>query len=207
MLRSALVLSLLALLTASCSKGQQAPTTPTAATPEVQPAEAPAVAEAPPAEPPPPAPDLTAVAIMNAKTPTPGVVTGGQPTEEQLQQARDSGVKIVVNLRAKGEKGELPNEAEKVAELGMKYVHMPIESKAWNGLDEDNARKLAELVAEGPVLVHCTSGERAGALFALKAFYVDKQSTDEALEVGKAHGLTMEKVKKAATDAMAKPRR
>ncbi|HSK03173.1 MAG TPA: sulfur transferase domain-containing protein, partial [Kofleriaceae bacterium] len=162
-------------------------------------------APAEPAEPPPP--DLTSVAILNAKTATPGVVTGGQPTEEQLQQAKASGVKIVVNLRTKGEKGEIPDQAEKVAALGMKYVHMPIESKEWKGLDEDNARKLAELLAEGPMLVHCTSGERVGALFALKAFYVDKQSTDEALEVGKAHGLSVEKVKKAVADAMARSKR
>ncbi len=206
MMRRALVLSLLALFAMSCNQDKKAETTPTAAA-EATPAEAPAAAETKPAEAAPPAPALTSIAILNAKTPTPGVITGGQPTEEQLQQAKDSGVKVVVNLRAKGEKGELVNEGEKVAELGMKYVHMPIESKAWNGLNEDNAKKLAELLTEGPVLVHCTSGERAGALFALKAFYVDKQSAEEALKVGEDHGLTMEKVKKATTDAMAKSKK
>jgi uncharacterized protein (TIGR01244 family) len=147
---------------------------------------------------------LAAIAIPNAKSAADRLLTGGQPTEEHLQQAKDSGVKVVVNLRTKAEENEYATEAAKVESLGMKYVHLPIDGKQGDGLNEENARKLAELVAEKPALVHCTSGERVGALFALKAFYVDKLPAEEALKVGKASGMTKPSIEKLVTDIMAR---
>jgi len=41
-----------------------------------------------------------------------------------------------------------------------------------------------------PVLVHCMSGNRVGALFALRAFWLQGMSAVEALAVGRRYGLT-----------------
>ncbi len=41
-----------------------------------------------------------------------------------------------------------------------------------------------------PVLVHCGSGNRVGAIHALGAHYIDGQSIDDALVVGRSTGLT-----------------
>ena len=38
--------------------------------------------------------------------------------------------------------------------------------------------------------MHCASGNRVGAFFALKAFKYDGKSADESLKIGKAAGLT-----------------
>jgi len=74
--------------------------------------------------------------------------------------------------------------------LGMTYVSIPIAGAA--DISEENARRLAEVLDVGadPVVVHCASGNRVGALFALKAYYVDGKTPEEALALGKAAGVT-----------------
>ena len=72
----------------------------------------------------------------------------------------------------------------------MDYVALPI--RGAEGLTEDNARAFSTALeaAERPLLVHCASGNRVGALFALKAFYVDGVDPDEAMAIGESTGLT-----------------
>ena len=146
---------------------------------------------------------LASVAIPNAKTPAPDLLTGGQLTEEHVAQAKEKGVKLVVNLRAEKEAPEYEAAAKKVEEAGMKYVHIPIDGKTGEGLNEENAKKLAELLNEKPAIVHCKSGQRVGALFALKAFYVDNKTPEESMTVGREHGLSMPELEKIVQDQMA----
>ena len=115
------------------------------------------------------------------------MIAGGQPTTEELAGLHDAGYRTVINLR---KPSESLTSAEVSAELGMSYIAIPIDGSS--GLTEVNARVFAEALrqAETPMIVHCGSGNRVGAMFALKAFYVDGRSADEALEVGKASGLT-----------------
>lgn len=131
------------------------------------------------------------VALPNARIPESGMLTGGQPTAAQLEQAAAAGFRTVINLRADGEDGELAGEAAIVADLGMRYVRIPMSGPA--DLTEANARLLAEtLDAEGagPILFHCASGNRVGALLALKAAVVDGVPAEQALALGKTAGLT-----------------
>jgi uncharacterized protein (TIGR01244 family) len=117
-----------------------------------------------------------------------GVLVGGQPTPEQLETLRGLGYTTLVNLRMPQESGT--TDPSLVQTLGMEYVSIPIGDA--EAVNEANARRLAEVLetAKGPVVVHCASGNRVGALFALKAFYVDGKSPDEALAAGKAAGMT-----------------
>lgn len=125
--------------------------------------------------------------IPNARQPEEGILSGGQPSDEQLAAIRDAGFRTVVNLRAEGEPGA---RAAEVEALGMDYVALPVAGT--KGLDEDNARAFAEILAtvERPAVFHCGSGNRVGALFALKAFYVDGETVDEAFVTGERAGLT-----------------
>ena len=41
-----------------------------------------------------------------------------------------------------------------------------------------------------PALIHCASGNRIGALFAMDAYYAAKMSKENALKVGRDSGLT-----------------
>ncbi len=117
----------------------------------------------------------------------PGLLVGGQPSVEQLDALRESGYVTVVNLRGEGEGG---TGAAEVEAAGLTYVALPIPDA--EAMSEENARRLANVLdeAEGPVVLHCGSGNRVGGLLALKAFYVDGLSADEAIQYGLDSGLT-----------------
>lgn len=127
--------------------------------------------------------------VPNARQPLDGVVSGGQPTAEQLAQAAAAGFKTVINLRMPGERGT-DDEAAQVAGFGMEYVALPIPGA--DGITEKNARELVRLleVSERPVLLHCGSGNRIGALLALSSYYVDGRSPEEAIQYGLDSGMT-----------------
>jgi len=128
--------------------------------------------------------------IPNAKNPLPNLLTGGQPTPEQLEQAAAAGYKTVINLRTTNEAGTW-SEADKVAKLGMQYVTIPIAGK--EGLSKENADALMNAIQQystDPVIVHCGSGNRVGALFAIDAKFNKKQTVEEAIQTGIRSGLT-----------------
>lgn len=123
--------------------------------------------------------------------PFPGVLTGGQPSIKNLEVARHKGFRSVINLRVDGESGSLPTDKEAARALGMRYVSIPIAGAADYNIE--NAQRLADAL-EGtdrlPALVHCGSGNRVGALFAIKAFHLDGKGVEESIEIGKSAGLT-----------------
>lgn len=134
-------------------------------------------------------PVLDGLQFKNAKTPQEGVISGGQPTEDEFRHAAKLGYQTVVNLRTDGE--EIPfDEPALVEQLGMKYVHLPIAGA--EGITSENAAALAEILgnAERPVLLHCGSGNRVGALFALDAHDRLGQDAETALQTGLDGGMT-----------------
>jgi uncharacterized protein (TIGR01244 family) len=126
--------------------------------------------------------------LPNGKMPFADVLVGGQPTPEQLETLASLGYGTIINLRSPQERGQTDPAA--VEALGMKYVSLPITGP--DSLSEQNASQLAAILeeADGPVVVHCASGNRVGALFALEAYYVDGKTPEEALAIGKAAGVT-----------------
>lgn len=128
--------------------------------------------------------------IPNCCTPGTGLCTGGRPRPEHFQQARDKGVRTVINLCPPGEACDY-DEAAVVGALGLRYVNIPVSGPA--DITVDKARELAKAMSgHSPghaVLLHCASGNRVGALMAMKARFVDGKSPDEALAEGRATGL------------------
>ena len=118
-----------------------------------------------------------------------GMLVGGQPTPDELRSAAKAGVKTVINLRTPKEPG-VSEEVALAAELNLNYISIPVAGAG--GLTVAAAKKLDEALAEanGPVIVHCGSGNRVGALFALRANKLQGKSAGEALAIGKASGLT-----------------
>lgn len=129
--------------------------------------------------------------VPNACRPANALVTGGRPSPAALQSARDAGVRIVVDLCPASENPGF-DEAEFVRALGLEYINLPIGSPA--DLTPEKARALASVIARAstghPALVHCGSGNRVGALFALKSALVDGCDLETALAQGRAAGMT-----------------
>ena len=134
------------------------------------------------------APDWTSM-VKNGRVPFEGVLTGGQPSDEELAALAEAGFATVINLRQPDERGTRQEPGE-VARLGMTYVSIPVDGT--QGLTEENARALQAALAEAerPVLLHCGSGNRVGALLALKTFWLEGASAEEAMATGAAAGLT-----------------
>ena len=127
--------------------------------------------------------------LPNPRQPLENVLSGGQPSAEQLADAAEAGFTTVINLRMPGERGA-DDEATLVENLGMTYVHLPINGA--EGITEENARALDEALAaaDGPTMLHCGSGNRVGGLLALRAHYVNGLGIEEAIAYGKESGLT-----------------
>lgn len=93
------------------------------------------------------------------------VTTSGQPTQEQLASIAALGVRHIVNLGLHSHEKALRDEGRSVADLGMKYIYMPVDFQ--NPTEVDFARfcsVMAEL-SHGAVHVHCIRNLRVSAFF------------------------------------------
>jgi len=128
------------------------------------------------------------LSIPNQARPEADVVTGGQPTDADLNAAAEAGFALVVSLRTE-EEADLGAERALVERLGMRFESLPVAGA--DDITTENAASLDSLLlsAGGPAIVHCASGNRVGALFALRAFAAGA-GVDEALAVGRRAGLT-----------------
>ena len=93
-----------------------------------------------------------------------GVFLASQPKPADCEQAKNGGVKTVVNLRPESEIKDF-DEPAVVAKLGLKYVNVPFGSPAqMSDAVLDRARDVLN-TAERPILMHCSSANRAGAVW------------------------------------------
>ncbi len=128
------------------------------------------------------------------------LLTGGQPDAQQLQDAAKAGVTTVIDLRAPQEDRGYDEQAA-AEKLGLRYVRLPINGAG--DINEANARTLDRLLKQdaGTTLLHCASGNRAGALLALAHARVEGASNEDALQFGRDAGLgSLEPVVRKALD-------
>lgn len=125
--------------------------------------------------------------LPQAGQPFPEVSTAGRPSAEQFALARERGVRRVINLCPHGEPCAY-DEPALMAQLGLDYVNIPVAGPGDLGAATARALDEALRTAPGPVLVHCASSNRVGALFALRA-QQQGHTVDEALAIGRSAGL------------------
>ena len=117
------------------------------------------------------------------------LVLGGTPAPEELAAFARDGFKTVIDLRGPTEP-EYAEHKARVEELKMTWIGLPVAGA--DGVTFANAAAMVELLeqAEGPTILHCASGNRVGALFALAVGAIPGTSVDEAIAYGQARGLT-----------------
>lgn len=128
-------------------------------------------------------------ALPNARAIDTSATSAGQPSEAQLQAASDNGVRTVVNLRPAGEFKDY-DEAALAADLGLRYVHIPVAGP--EDLTTENAEHLHRALAredDRPVIVHCGSGNRVGALVAYRERHILGRDKETAVQKGLDAGL------------------
>ncbi len=133
-------------------------------------------------------PGVSGFGLLNAKTPSEDVLFGGQPDSGQIEAMARAGFRTVLDLRREEEPRGF-DEARLVADAGLEYLALPVGSDTLQ--DPVTFERFFELYreAERPLLVHCASGNRVGALY--YAYLVAEQGLEreEALDQARQQGL------------------
>lgn len=132
--------------------------------------------------------DVAAVVEDGELIPVDGLTSSGQPDAAAFKVFADAGYVAVIDLRGEREDRGL-DEQQIVEDLGLAYVSLPTSGR--DGISFDQARALDDVLGQydGAVLVHCGSGNRVGALLALRESMQGATDAD-ALAYGKSAGLT-----------------
>jgi uncharacterized protein (TIGR01244 family) len=125
--------------------------------------------------------------VPNYTVVRPGLAAAGRPSEQGLQQLKAQGFRTVIDLRAAGEEG-LAEEKALLESQGLRYVHVPLTAASFSAADVDQVQAVLEDPAAAPVLLHCASANRVGAVWAVIQARAGKPM-DEALAEGKRVGL------------------
>lgn len=125
--------------------------------------------------------------LMNRAEPLPGITSAGQPDEASLAAIAEEGYVAVIDIRGEQEDRGIDEKAI-VESLGMQYINLPVAGP--DAVTYENANALDELLAgiDGPVLLHCASSNRVGAILALRE-RMNGGSAEAALELGLAAGM------------------
>jgi protein tyrosine phosphatase (PTP) superfamily phosphohydrolase (DUF442 family) len=125
--------------------------------------------------------------VANACQILPNVITGGQPTAEQLKALKEAGGGIVLDLRDPMEPRPV-DEASLVRQLGMEYVNVPVRA---GSLDDSMLEQILSVLrgaGERTVFFHCGSGSRVGGAlipyFILDEGMEEQDAVDQAMRVG-----------------------
>ena len=115
--------------------------------------------------------------------------TSGQPQAATFNALRQAGIRAVIDLRPPSERPEF-DERSVAQAAGLTYESLPVEGRG--GLTRENVVAFDALLkkhAQEQTLAHCSSGNRVGALMALRAAWLDGKSMQEALAIGERAGL------------------
>ncbi|HEU4663815.1 MAG TPA: sulfur transferase domain-containing protein [Dokdonella sp.] len=143
------------------------------------------------------------VRLSGYARPRAALQVGGQPAADQLR-AFAGGGGVVIDLRGPDEARGY-DEAALASRLGLRYLNLPVGGAA--DLTPANVQALhaALAAAGGPVLLHCASGNRAGALLALEAARYEGLDAEAALALGRSAG--MKSLEPAVRERLAAPAR
>lgn len=110
-------------------------------------------------------------------------------TVEQIYAVAAQGIQAVISLLLSTE--SKVDEATLVPAAGMVFIHVPIANAS--ELSSANVQRVADALqkAEGKnALIHCASGNRVGAVMALKSAWIDGLSPTASVALGQSYGLS-----------------
>lgn len=134
--------------------------------------------------------------LPNATVVKPGVVGAGRPSAEAVTALKARGFRTVIDLRTPTEPG-FAEEKAAVEAQGLRYVNVPVTGGAFSGKDVDAVKAALDQATDGPVLLHCASANRVGAVWAVMQAR-QGMAVDEALKEGARVGLTSPALAEAA---------
>lgn len=124
------------------------------------------------------------------KQPRPEWIIGGQYEPHEFVLGEKAGAQYVFNLRGIDEFDDW--DAAKLADaLEMGYYHIPIrDGSALSREAVEEFDAALDEIGDAPAMFYCGSGNRVGAMFALRAGWLHGEDLEAAVELGRNHGLT-----------------
>lgn len=126
--------------------------------------------------------------VADARSPEAGIVSAGRLVPGDIARLRAAGIRHVIDLTPDAETPGF-DEAEAVHAARLGYDNLPLRGAP--DLTRANVLAFDAMVraAPRPLLVHCASGNRVGAMAALRAAWVQGQPLEQAIATGRAWGL------------------
>jgi protein tyrosine phosphatase (PTP) superfamily phosphohydrolase (DUF442 family) len=140
--------------------------------------------------------------LANGFSPVPGVITGGQPSRGYLALLATSGFRTVIDARSRDEPRAI-DEPEEVERMGMRYVNVPVKERI-DDATFDRFRELMRNSETRPLLAHCVSGNRVGALLLAYLVLDEEVEREQALHTALRVGLRSHELVTDATDYIAR---
>ena len=107
------------------------------------------------------------------------ISTSGQPTAKQFEKIAEDGYEIVINLAVCHSEGRLENEDKIVSDLGMNYIHIPVEFLEPTQKNLLDFIKILDALSHRKVWVHCIMNYRVTAFMYVFHKYILKTPFDE----------------------------
>ena len=143
---------------------------------------------------------LSAVAgLPNAAEPVTGWITGGQPTEQQLNAFKSAGGEVVVDNRDPMEPRAF-DEPAAARTLGLEYVNLPIVQGAVTQETMAQIHTKLKNLEGRKALLHCGSGNRTSAALIPYLMIDQKLERDEAVDLAMRGGLRSAELMQLALD-------
>lgn len=114
----------------------------------------------------------------------PGLVGSGPPAPSEISQLQERGYSTIINLRQASEPGVAQERAAAEA-AGLHYVSIPMSGSNFALADVNLLRQALAAAPAGDVLLHCGSGSRVGALWAMT------RAVEEGLTPNEARALAL----------------
>ena len=137
--------------------------------------------------------------ITNLKRLDSTVACAGATTPEAMRAVKDMGFRSVVNLRESSEaNANIEAESAAATAAGLRYVHLPLNRESPDPAVADRFLLAARDPANLPMFIHCASGNRAAAMWAIKRAVIDGWPMERAMAEAEKLGLEHEPWKQFA---------
>jgi len=127
--------------------------------------------------------------MANFKEIAEGISIGAQPTQQDLQEARQLGIQTVIDLRMPGESNTSNEEMTSLNGLG--YVNIAVDKTALSARQIDELERVMESTP-GPHLLHCATGARAALLLLLSRARRKKWTAEQTFKEARSIGFNLE---------------
>lgn len=109
--------------------------------------------------------DAVSAALTNYNRTTPSIATGGLLKEGALEELKDLGFTAILDLRSPEE--GIAEEQAGAKTLGLKYFNVPVSAQTPTEAQVAAFAAIVEDESNLPIMVHCVSANRAGAMWSL----------------------------------------